>query len=57
MLPMSYAGEQAQKDLMAGIGLDMDLETICAVTELRRHSVNHCDVRPRMCYGILKLDG
>jgi len=46
MLLMSYAGEQAQKDLMASIGLDMDLETACAVTKLQCHGVNHCDVRP-----------
>ena len=45
MLLMSYAGEQAQKDLMASIGLDMDLETTCAVTRLRCHGVNHRDVR------------
>ena len=46
MLLMSYAGEQAQKDLMASIGLDMDLETTCAATKLRCQGVNHCDVRP-----------
>ena len=46
MLLMSYEGEQAQKDLMASIGLDIDLETIFAVTELRRHGLNHHDVRP-----------
>jgi hypothetical protein len=31
---------------MASIGLDMDQETTCAVTKLRCHGVNHCDVRP-----------
>ena len=46
MLLMSWAGEQAQKDFIASIGLDMDLETTCAVTKLRCHSLDHCDVRP-----------
>jgi hypothetical protein len=40
MLLTSYAGEQAQKDLIASIGLDMDGETTFAVTKLR------CHVRP-----------
>jgi hypothetical protein len=34
MLLMSYAGEQAQEDLIASIGLDMDLETTYAVANL-----------------------
>lgn len=46
MLLMLYAGEQAQKDLMASIGLDMDLETACAVTKLQCYSVNYYDVQP-----------
>ena len=46
MLLMFYAGEQAQKDLITSIGLDIDLETTLAVTELQRYSVNYYDVRP-----------
>jgi hypothetical protein len=45
MLLMSYAGEQARKDLMTSIGLDIDLETAFVVTELQRHGVDHRDVR------------
>ena len=42
MLLMSWAGEQAHKDL----GCDMDEETACAVTRLLYHGVEHRDVRP-----------
>jgi hypothetical protein len=46
MLLMSWAGEQAQKDLMSSIGRDINEETTSAVTKLRCHGVEHCDVRP-----------
>jgi hypothetical protein len=46
MLLMSWAGEQAQKDLMSSIGRDINEETTRAVTKLRCHGVEHCDVRP-----------
>jgi tRNA A-37 threonylcarbamoyl transferase component Bud32 len=46
MLLMSWAGEQAQKDLMSRIRQDINEETTCAVTKLRYHGVEHCDVRP-----------
>lgn len=46
MLLMSWAGEQAQRDLLAGIGRDLDLETTCSVTKLRCHGVEHHDIRP-----------
>jgi tRNA A-37 threonylcarbamoyl transferase component Bud32 len=46
MLLMSWAGEQAQKDLMSSIGRDINEETTHAVTKLRYHGVEHCDVRP-----------
>ena len=46
MLLMSWAGEQAQKDLMSSLGRDINEETTCAVTKLRYHGVEHHDVRP-----------
>jgi tRNA A-37 threonylcarbamoyl transferase component Bud32 len=46
MLLMSWAGDQAQKDLMSSIGRDINEETTSAVTKLRYHGVEHCDVRP-----------
>jgi hypothetical protein len=46
MLLMSWAGEQAQKDLISSIGRDINEETTRAVTKLRYHGVEHCDVRP-----------
>lgn len=42
---MSWAGEQARKDLVSSIGRDTDEETTRAVTKLRYHGVDHCDVR------------
>ena len=46
MLLMSWAGEQARRDLMTSIGRDIDLETTRAVIKLRCHGVEHHDVRP-----------
>lgn len=46
MLLMSWAGEQAQRDFLAGIGRDLNLETTCSVTKLRCHGVEHHDIRP-----------
>jgi hypothetical protein len=46
MLLMSWAGEQAQKDLMSSIGRDINEETTRAVIKLRCHGVEHSDVRP-----------
>ena len=46
MLLMSWAGEQAQSDLMSAMGRDMNVETSCAVTKLRCHGVEHHNVRP-----------
>jgi hypothetical protein len=46
MLLMSWAGQQAQKDLMTSIGQDINVVTTCAMTKLRCHGVEHYDVRP-----------
>jgi serine/threonine protein kinase len=46
MLFMSWAGEQARKDLVSSLGRDMDEETAHAVINLRHHGVEHRDVRP-----------
>jgi signal recognition particle subunit SEC65 len=46
MLLMSWAGEQARKDLVSSSGRDMDEETARAVKNLRYHGVEHRDVRP-----------
>jgi hypothetical protein len=46
MLLMSWAGEQAREDLMSSIRQDINEETTRAVTKLRYHGVEHCDVRP-----------
>ena len=46
MLLMSWAGEQAREDLVSSLGRDIDEETASAVTKLRDHGVEHCDVRP-----------
>jgi hypothetical protein len=46
MLLISWAGEQAHKDLVSRLGRDMDEETAHAVTNLRLHGVEHRDVRP-----------
>jgi hypothetical protein len=46
MLLMSWAGDQAQKDLTSSIGRDINEETTSAVTKLRCHGVEHCDMRP-----------
>ena len=45
MLLMSWAGEQAQKDLMSAMGLNINVETTRAVTKLHCHGVEHHDVR------------
>jgi len=46
MLLMSWAGEQAQKDLMSRMSLDIKAETNQAVIKLRDCGVEHGDVRP-----------
>ena len=46
MLLMSWAGEQARKDLMPRMSLDVEAETNRAVTKLRDCGVEHGDVRP-----------
>jgi hypothetical protein len=46
VLLMSWAGEQARKDLMLAMGRDLAAETSRAVTELLNCGVEHCDVRP-----------
>ena len=43
---MSWVGKQAQKDLMACIGWNIEVETTRAVTKLLHYGVEHCDVRP-----------
>jgi hypothetical protein len=45
MLLMSYAGEQADKDLISSLGRDIDEERNRAVAMLRYHGVEHRDVR------------
>jgi hypothetical protein len=46
MLLMSWAGEEAQKDLISRMGADIDLETARAAAILRDRGVEHRDVRP-----------
>jgi hypothetical protein len=46
VLLMSWAGEQARKDFLSSLGHDIVEETTRAVTKLRYHGVDHCDVRP-----------
>jgi hypothetical protein len=46
MLLMSWAGEQARKDLMQAMGLDLAVETSGAVTKMLDCGVGHGDVRP-----------
>ncbi len=46
LLLMSWAGEQAQKDLILSVRQNMDEEMAYAATKLRYHGVEHCDVRP-----------
>lgn len=46
MLLISWAGEQARKDLVSNLGHNMVEETTRAVTKLRNHGVEHGDVRP-----------
>jgi hypothetical protein len=46
MLLMSWAGEQARKDLLLAIGRDLAVETSGAVTKMLSCGVEHCDVRP-----------
>jgi hypothetical protein len=46
MLLMSWAGEQARKDLMLAIGRDLAAETSRAVTKMLDCGVEHRDVRP-----------
>ena len=46
MLLMSWAGEQAQKNLISPIGWDLEAEAARAATELRDYGVEHRDVRP-----------
>ena len=46
ILLMSWAGEQAREDFISSLGRDIIEETTRAVTKLRYHGVDHCDVRP-----------
>jgi hypothetical protein len=46
MLLMSWAGEQARKDLMITMGRDLAAETSGAVTKMLDCGVEHYDVRP-----------
>lgn len=46
MLLLSWAGEQARKDLMLAIGRDLAAETSGAVTKMLGYGVEHRDVRP-----------
>jgi hypothetical protein len=46
MLLMSWAGEQAHKTSISGLGCDIDMETALAVAKVRYHGVEHNDVRP-----------
>jgi len=46
MLLMSWAGEQARKDLMLTMGRDLAAETSGAVTKILDCGVEHRDVRP-----------
>jgi hypothetical protein len=46
MLLMSWVGEQAQKDVMLRMSLDIKVETNWAVAKLRDCGVEHGDVRP-----------
>jgi hypothetical protein len=46
MLLMSWAGEQAHKDLVSSLGRDIDEETAHAVTNPRHQGVEHRDVLP-----------
>jgi len=46
MLLMSWAGEQARKDLVQAMGRDLASETSGAVTKLLGCGVEHRDVRP-----------
>ncbi|KAM3067066.1 hypothetical protein ACMFMG_011739 [Clarireedia jacksonii] len=46
MLLMSWAGDQAQKNLLSDLGYNIVEETTRAVTKLQYHGVEHGDVRP-----------
>jgi serine/threonine protein kinase len=46
MLLMSWAGEQARKDLLLTIGRDLAVETSWAVTKMLGCGVEHRDIRP-----------
>jgi serine/threonine protein kinase len=46
MLLMSWAGEQAHKDLMLTMGRDLAVETSVAVTKILSCGVEHRDIRP-----------
>jgi serine/threonine protein kinase len=46
MLLMSWAGEQARKDLMFAMGRDLAAETSGAVTKMLDCGVEHRDIRP-----------
>jgi hypothetical protein len=46
MLLMSWAGEQARKDLMLAMGRDLAAETTGVVTKMLDYGVEHRDVRP-----------
>ena len=46
MLLMSWAGEQARKDLMLSLGRDLAAETNGVVTRILDCGVEHHDIRP-----------
>jgi hypothetical protein len=46
MLLMSWAGEQARRDLMSAMGRDLPAETSGAVTKMLDCGVEHRDIRP-----------
>jgi hypothetical protein len=46
MLLMSWAGEQARKELMITMGRDLAVETSRAVTKMLDYGVEHRDIRP-----------
>jgi len=46
ILLMSFAGEQARKDLVSNLGHDIVEESTRAVAKLRNYGVEHGDVRP-----------
>ena len=46
ILLLSWAGEQARKDLILAMGWDLAIETSRAVIKILDYGVEHYDVRP-----------